>query len=99
MMFDCINKACKMADMVLRAIRTTGNVSVNLSLNIFDKQVSPTVLYGCAIRATTKSHNIHVSYSYKQNEGVNALSIGKYVCFPLYINLLCDCLCYFIMVC
>ena len=42
-MSDRIDKASKMADMVLRAIRTTGNVSVNLSLNIFDKQISPLV--------------------------------------------------------
>ena len=50
-MSDRIDKASKMADTVLRAIRTTGNVSVNLSLNIFDKQISPVVLYGSAIWA------------------------------------------------
>ena len=57
-MTDRIDKASKMADMVLRAIRTTENVSVKLSLNIFDKQISPVVLYGSAIWATPKSFNL-----------------------------------------
>ena len=57
-MSDRIDKASKMADMVLRAIRTAGNVSVKLSLNTFDKQISPVVLYGSAIWALPKSFNL-----------------------------------------
>ena len=57
-MTDRIDKASKLADRVLRALRTTGNVSVKSSLNIFDKQISPVVLYGSAIWATPKSFNL-----------------------------------------
>ena len=57
-MSDRIDKASKMADMVLHAIRTTGNASFNLSLNIFDKQISSIILYGSAIWATPKSFNL-----------------------------------------
>ena len=54
-MSDRINKASKMADMVLRAIRTTGNLSVKLSLSIFDKQISPLVLYGMGYTKVVQS--------------------------------------------
>ena len=81
MMSGRINQASKMADMVLRAIRTSENVSVILSLNIFNKQISPVVLYGCAIWATPKYHDI--LYLYKQDEGVNARSIGKKCTHPV----------------
>ena len=64
-----------MADMVLRAIRTTGNVSVKLSLSIFDKQRSPVVLYGSAIWATPKSYNL--LYLDNQYEGVNAFIASR----------------------
>ena len=46
-MTDRIDKASKMADVVLRAIRTIGNVSVKLSLNIFDKQISSCSIWQC----------------------------------------------------
>ena len=69
MMSVCIDNASKMADMVLHALRTTGNISVNLSLNIFDKQISPVVLYGSATCATPKSFNVYLD---NQDEGVNA---------------------------
>ena len=67
MMSVCIDNASKMADMVLHALRTTGNISVNLSLNIFDKQISPVVLYGSATCATPKSFNVYLD---NQDEGV-----------------------------
>ena len=76
-MSDRINKASKMADMLLRAIRTTGNVSVKLSLSIFDMQISPVVLYGSPIWATPKSYNL--LYLDNQDEGVNARSIASRV--------------------
>ena len=76
-----MDKASKMTDMVLRAIRTTGNVSVNLSLNIFEKQISPVVLYGSAIWATPKSFNL--SYLDNQDEGVNARSIASHVLYGI----------------
>ena len=39
--FERINKANKMANMALRAIRTNKNVSTKLALSIFDKQILP----------------------------------------------------------
>ena len=80
-MTDRIDKASKMADMVLRAIRTTGNVSVKLSLNIFDKQISPVVLYGSAIWATPKSFNL--LYLDNQDEGENARTIASRVLYNI----------------
>ena len=77
-MSDRIHKASKMADMVLR---TTRNVSVNLSLNIFDKQISPVVLYGSAIWATPKSFNL--LYLDNQDEGLNARSIASRVLYGI----------------
>ena len=84
-MTDRIDKASRMADMVLRAIRTTGNVSVKLTLNIFDKQISPVVLYGSAIWVTPKSFNL--LYLDNQDEGENARTIASRVLYILsYIN-------------
>ena len=80
-MSDCIDTASKMADKVLCAIGTTGNVSVNLSLNIFDKQISPVVLYGSAIWVTPKSFNL--LYLDNQDEGVNARSIASRVLYGI----------------
>ena len=63
-----------MTVMVLRAIRTIGNMSVD---NIFDKQISPVVLYGSAILATPKSFTL--LYLDNQDKGVNARSIASRV--------------------
>ena len=75
-----IDKASKMADMVLHALRTTGKISVNLSLNIFDKQISPVVLYGSATCATPTSFNLYLD---NQDEGVNARSIASRVLYNI----------------
>ena len=73
-MSDRIDKASKIAVMVLRSIRTIGNVSVN---NIFDKQISPGVLYGIVILATPKPFNL--LYLDNQDKGVNTRSIASRV--------------------
>ena len=70
-----------MADKVLRAIRTTGNVSVKLLLSIFDKQISPVVLYGSAIWAKPKSYDL--LYLENQDEGGNAQSIASLVLYDI----------------
>ena len=46
---DRVLKATRMANMVLQAIRTNKNVSVKLAISLFDKQISPILLYGCPI--------------------------------------------------
>ena len=71
-----------MADMVLRAIRTTGNVSVKLSLSIFDKQISPVVLYGSGRWATPKTYNL--LYLDNQEEGVKARSTASRVLYDIF---------------
>ena len=40
-------KATPMANMILQAIKTNKNVSVKLAISLFDKQISPILLYGC----------------------------------------------------
>ena len=40
-------QATRMANMILQAIKTNKNVSVKLAISLFDKQISPILLYGC----------------------------------------------------
>ena len=42
-------KAMKMANMVHRALRTSNNVSIKLSMSLLDKQITPILLYGSAV--------------------------------------------------
>ena len=39
----------KMANMLLRALKTSTNVSTKLSMSLFDKYVSPVFAYGSAV--------------------------------------------------
>ena len=55
---DRVDNASKMAGMVLRGIRITGNVSIKLSLSVFDKQISIIVLYGNTIWTAPQSFNL-----------------------------------------
>ena len=55
---DRAAKASRVAHMVLQAISTNRNVSVKLALSIFDKQILPILLYGSAIWAFTRTHNL-----------------------------------------
>ena len=55
---DRIAKATKVGHMVLQALSTNKNISTKLSMNIFDKQISPILMYGCAIWGTSKTHNL-----------------------------------------
>ena len=57
-MFGRIEKASKMTDLVLRAIYDIGNVAVDLTLNIFDKQIAPMISYGSVICSEAKSFNL-----------------------------------------
>ena len=56
-------------------------MSANLSLNIFDKQISLVVLYGSAISATPKYFNL--LYLDNQDEGVNARSKASRVLYGI----------------
>ena len=58
MITDRIKKATKVAHMVLQALRTNRNVSAALAISIFDKQIAPILLYGCAIWSMPKSQNL-----------------------------------------
>ena len=51
-------KASKMSYLFLRALRTSNNVSAKLTMNLFDKSISPIPLYGCAVWWTPKSYNL-----------------------------------------
>ena len=44
--------------MVLRALRTSTNVSTKLLMSLFDKQIAPILLYGSSIWGTPSSHNL-----------------------------------------
>ena len=46
---DRIEKAQKASFVIRQAISTSQNVSVNLALSLFDKQIEPILLYGCPI--------------------------------------------------
>ena len=51
-------KAMKMAHMVHRALRTSNNVSIKLSMSLLDKQITPILLYGSAVRGLPDTHNL-----------------------------------------
>ena len=57
-MNDRIKKATKVSNMVMRAIRTNKNISTKLAMSIYDKQISPIMLYGCAIWSIPKHGNL-----------------------------------------
>ena len=40
-------RVLRMANMILQAIKTNNEVSVKLVISLFDKQISPILLYGC----------------------------------------------------
>ena len=56
-------------------------MSVKLSLNIFDKQISPVFLYGSAIWAIPKSFDL--LYLDNQDEGGNARTIASRVLYTI----------------
>ncbi len=49
MIQDRINKANGAIFMIKRAISSTQNVSIDLALSMFDKRISPVLLFGCPI--------------------------------------------------
>ena len=55
---DRIAKANKVGNMVLHALRTNKNVSSQLALSIFNKQISPILLYGCAVWSPPRTSNL-----------------------------------------
>jgi hypothetical protein len=57
---DRIDKAMKCSYIVRNAIGHQSNVSVQLAMSIFQKQVSPILLYGCSIWAAPKV-NTHLN--------------------------------------
>lgn len=70
---DRLAKALKMANMVQRALHTSHNTSAKLSLSLFDKQISPILLYGSAIWGVPDNHNF--LYLNDQPEGGNTRRI------------------------
>ena len=58
---DRQNKAIKMSNVVLRALRTShnvSNVSTKLKMSLFDKYVSPILLYGSVVWGAPCSFNM-----------------------------------------
>ena len=55
--YDRIKKTNRALYLVKAAISTTGNVSVNLALSLFDKHIAPILLYGCCIWGMPDSSN------------------------------------------
>ena len=57
-MCDRISKSKKVAGMVLSALRTNKNISTKLALGIYDKQIAPVLMYGCAIWSVPRNGNL-----------------------------------------
>ena len=70
---DRVAKARKVGNMILHAIRTNKNISVSLAMSLFEKQVSPVLLYGCPIWSTP--HHGRLMYIENQPEVGNTRSI------------------------
>ena len=59
--------------MILHAIRTNKNISVSLAMSLFEKQVSPVLLYGCPIWSPPQ--HARLIYIENQSEVGNARTI------------------------
>ena len=58
MMLDRKDKAMKMANMLLRALKTSCNVSAKLSMSLFDKYVAPIFTYGSSLWGIPNAFNL-----------------------------------------
>ena len=58
MMLDRKDKAMKMANMLLRALKTSCNVSAKLSMSLFDKYVAPIFTYGSSLWRIPNAFNL-----------------------------------------
>lgn len=74
---DRILKATRCSHIIRGAIKTTGNVSVKMSMSLFDKQISPILTYGAPIWGIPNSTN----YVYVENiaESANIKTITSNV--------------------
>ena len=70
---DRIAKASKVSHMVLQALRTNINISSELALKLFDKQIVPILLYGCPVWCVPKTQNL--IYLEGQPENLNTRNI------------------------
>ena len=57
-LLDRRDKAMKMANMLLRALETSTNVSTKLSMSLFDKYVPPVFAYGSAVWGLPSKYNL-----------------------------------------
>ena len=57
-LIDRRDKAMKMANMLLQALKTSTNVSTKLSMSLFDKYVSPVFAYGSAVWGLPNKYNL-----------------------------------------
>ena len=73
LILDRIMKSNRVYNLVLQAFRTAGNVNVSLAMSIFDKQIVPILLYGCAIWSPPNTQNY--LYVHNQPEERNTRSI------------------------
>ena len=69
---DRIAKASRVSHMVLQALRTNKNISAKLAMSIFDKQITPILLYGSSIWGIPPTHNL--CYLEGQPENINTRS-------------------------
>ena len=75
-------KAMKMANMVHRALRTSNNVSIKLSMSLLDKQITPILLYGSAVWGLPDTHNLIYleDQPQSQNTRTAARNVLKAIC-------------------
>ena len=55
---DRIAKASRVSHMILQALRTNRNVSAKLAMNLFDKQITPILLYGSSVWSIPQTQNL-----------------------------------------
>ena len=69
---DRITKASRVSHMVLQALRTNKNISAKLAMTLFDKQITPILLYGSSVWGIPPTHNL--CYLEGQPENINTRS-------------------------
>ena len=55
---DHVFRAVRTGNMVLQTIKTDKNVSVKLSLSLFNKQIYLVLSYGCSLWYVSETHNL-----------------------------------------
>ena len=71
---DRISKATRCSHLIRGAIKTTGNVSVKLSMSLFDKQIAPILMYGAPVWGISNSTNYVYANNFQETDNIHRIT-------------------------